>query len=542
MTLFGLSPATFALGAAALLAVVMLLHLLRVRLRRVDVDTLLFFQLAGALRQPRVLPGRPARLWSLLLAALAVLAAWSAFAEPHVEATAKSRIVVVEPASGALREARLAAAHELVDHQGLGPRGAVLAAGSSPCVLAAAGEPADAVHLRAAGLPPNGDKADGVRALRAAQDLLQPGDELVWIGGEMPDIAASLPVQALPRGGDAAVLLRTAQWLRSSAGAWLLLDVSGASGRVVLHGNGGELASAALVPAPQQLQLGPIAAGDLLDLRLSIGGQELELPPPPGDALKVHIAADVPLELAAALAALLDVDAELRAVDDVAAADVLVTTADVDDARPCLVLAAGVGGGARMATLEAASPVALSLRDRQPREAAALAVVDGATVWVEDRDTGEPLVQAWRRDGRLRVAVVDWLLAPATHADVPVLLGSALQLLGGRPAMKLAIAGAPLRLPAVIAAAADCAGEQLLPNDGGYSVQFAAAGAETLHTPAGEVRVMVLPAMAAASGAVADDPELETRGGDGSLLPWLAALLLLLVAVDAFLFHRGRLP
>ena len=130
MTLFGLSPAAFAVGLAALFGGVALLHLLRVRLRRVEVDTLLFFQLAGALRQPRVLPGKPARWLSLLLAALAVFAAWTAFAEPRAGREAPSRVVVVEPAAGELREQRLQTVRELVAQGGLGPRGAVLAAAS----------------------------------------------------------------------------------------------------------------------------------------------------------------------------------------------------------------------------------------------------------------------------------------------------------------------------------------------------------------------------------------------------------------------------
>lgn len=548
MTLFGLSPAMFAVGAVALCGAVLLLHLLRVRLRRVEVDTLLFFQLAGSLRQPRVLPGKPARWLSLLLALLAVLAAWSAFADPHGDAAAASRIVVIEPASGAVRQARLDAARELVERGGLGPRGAVLAAAPSPAVLLAAGDPTDALTLRSAALPLYGSKADGAAALRAASDLLRPGDEVVWIGGAMPAIGGAVPVLARPSGGDAAVLLRGLQWLETADGALLQLDVTAAAGgRAVLQSSGVEVGSAAFAAQPQQLRLGPVTAAALggeLRLRLDAGGasHELTLPPPSTTSLAVHIGDDVPAELAQAIALLLEVDPGLRAAS-AAAADVLVQAHDGDEARPCLLLDAGSGGGARAAELMSDSPVALSLRDRVRRDAPALAAVADATVWVEDRAQGAPLVQAERRGERYRVRIVDWLLQPATHADVPVLLGAALHQLGARPRQRLAIAGMPLMLPAMFADATAGSGDvRLLPADGSYRLQWGTPGLQQLHTPTGVVDVQVLAAAAAGPGVAAAAPQASARGGDGSLLPWLAALLFLLVTLDAILFHRGRLP
>ena len=100
MSWFGLSPTALLIGAAVLAAVAVALHLLRVRLRHVEVDTLLFFRLAGTVRQPRSLPGSPSRWLSLLLLLLALASAWTALGDPRSGQDAASRMVVVEPAGG----------------------------------------------------------------------------------------------------------------------------------------------------------------------------------------------------------------------------------------------------------------------------------------------------------------------------------------------------------------------------------------------------------------------------------------------------------
>ena len=64
MRLLGLTPAVFVAGLAVLAGTLLALHLLRVRVRRVTVETLLFFKSLGEVTRPRVLPGRPARFWA----------------------------------------------------------------------------------------------------------------------------------------------------------------------------------------------------------------------------------------------------------------------------------------------------------------------------------------------------------------------------------------------------------------------------------------------------------------------------------------------
>ncbi|MCA8966442.1 MAG: hypothetical protein H6838_13180 [Planctomycetes bacterium] len=556
MTLFGLSPAAFAVGLAALFGGVALLHLLRVRLRRVEVDTLLFFQLAGALRQPRVLPGKPARWLSLLLAALAVFAAWTAFAEPRAGLEAPSRVVVVEPAAGELREQRLQTVRELVAQGGLGPRGAVLAAAPAPMVLLEAGEPAAALDVRAADLPLVAGKQDGVAALRAAQDRLRPGDEIVWVGASAPAAAVTLPVVEHIRGRDAPFALRDVQWVRAGDSTWVQLDVTAPAGaRASLQdAAGGEVAAAMFATAPQQVLLGPVPAdAGALRLRLAAGAAayEVALPAPTAEPLRVFVAAELTDELAAALRALCDVDPALTLVGAADDADVLVTDANSETTRPTLSIEPGVGGGQRLAHNATGSPLALSLRDRAHADAPALAATATGvetTVWVEDLAQGAPLALAERPasgDGPARVRIVQWLLEPATHADVPALLSGALHLLGARPTELLAVEGAPTRFPAPhetlsIADALPAAGQYVIP----LASRVARWTTEKMERSAhGSVAVHVL-AAPAASAAPPGGPEAATAamGGDGGLAPWLLLVLFAVLAVDAFLFHRGRLP
>lgn len=546
MNLLGVSPVAFAIGALLLAAGVAALHLLRVRLRQVDVDTLLFFRLAGAVRQPRVLPGRPSRWLAFLLTLCAALLGWSAFADPHGTTAEPSRVVVVEPAAGALREARLQAAEELCGGQGLGPRGAVIAAGLLPAVLLRAGEPSNALGVRAAALPEAGSAAGSAAALRAAQDLCASGDEIVWIGAVPPVCGGEVPVRVLEHGALPAVAVTELRWQRGEKGVSLVcaLEARGA-GRAVLLGGQGEAASALFTAGSREVTLGPVTAAAGLRLRLEAGmPQEIALPDPSEPPLRVHVQKDVPPEVALALSAVLAVDAGF-AKAEAANAEVLVTGADSDERRPCLVVEPGVGGGPRQALLHD-SPVALSLRDRIRRNAPALPVRDGDSVWVEDCSQGGALAKAERSD-RLRVRIVDWLLQPATHADVPLLLASALRVLGGRPRELLAPAGQPFAVDAgwsdAAVTASGAVAATLLPADGVLHASSAVPGAMTLALPAGTATVHVLPVVTAIeAGRNADAPVFDGRGGDGAWMPWLLALLLIVLCLDVYLFHRGRLP
>jgi hypothetical protein len=170
----------------------------------------------------------------------------------------------------------------------------------------------------------------------------------------------------------------------------------------------------------------------------------------------------------------------------------------------------------------------------------------GDTVWVEDCNQGGALAKAERGD-RLRVRIVDWLLQPSSHADVPLLVAGALRVLGGRPRGLLVPAGQPLIVPVGWADASvpvsGASAATLLPADGALCVTSAVPGAIALATPAGRTYVNVLPVTTASdSGDAAPAPLLDGRGGDGAWMPWLLALLLIVLCCDVYLFHRGRLP
>jgi len=556
MNLFGLAPSTLLLLGASFAATVLLLHLLRIRLRQVEVDTLLFFRMAGAVRQPRVLLGRPSRWLALLVALVAGLAGLLAVADPRSGFDRPSRIVVVEPAPGPAGEARLAQARAFAAEHGIGPRGALMAATVDPVVLLSADEPSGAVRA----LPQVGGGAAGTAAaLAAAASLLQAGDEIVWVGaGSVPGSVRSLddralqpaeksiPVRSLAVADRALGALRGIRWQRSGADqSVLVVQAEGAvGGSLVLEGAGAELARAPVEHALDEVELGPFAASGTVSLGLAVDGRmhRVTLDVPVGEPFRVHVDGSVTGAAANALRALLAVDAEFTAVADPAAAQLVVAATDADDARPRLVVHEGAGSGPRLAVLGAGSPVALALRDRQLREASALPALPGLLPWVEDVRQRAVLAGASAADGRLRVHVVRWLLEPETHADVPALLHEALRQLANLPAQSVAVAGEPLALPAGFSSSSGALAEH-----GSLRLVAAAAGTASLTTPAGTRAVQVVdgvaPALLApAPATTADVAAVAEHDGASAFAPWLFALLVLVLVLDAVWFHRGRMP
>lgn len=532
MNLFGLSPLAFVLGALGLAAGLGLLHLLRVRLRTVEVDTLLFFRLAGALQKPRVLPGRPARLWAFALALMALLLAWSAVAAPRSGLAAPSRFVVVEPdlLDGAARAERV---QELLA-SGLGPRGAVFAATSPPTLLLAADEPANAFQERALALRTPASPAGEVAALAAVADRGAATDEVLWVGALAPATAAAVvhvPVAKTP-----ASAVRGLRWQRHPEGALaLVLRCEGAGSRAELRSGTQLLAQGTASAGAGELALGPfVVPAGVREVQCVLEGASAPfvVPVPTEAPLRVFVDAAVPARLAAALGALVQADAELVGAPDLAGADVLVVAAErADEPRPQLVITPGVGTGPRRAVATDAAPVALSLRDRARAAGPALPPLPGARTWFADAAQGDALVAATATESpaQRRIHIVDWLLQPVTHADVPVLLSAALRALGGRPETAFALVGQLAASPAHFPVAVQRGG--LLPVGGSTPAQ---SGAVTELAPVG------LPAIAAP--LVPAPAALAERGDSGSWVPTLLLLLVLLLTVDAVLFHRGRLP
>lgn len=525
MTLFGLSPAVFLIGAGALAAGLVLLHLLRVRLRTVDVDTLLFFRLAGALQKPRVLPGKPARWLAFALALLAALCAWGAVAEPRTGLQQPSRFVVVEP-DLVDAQARAEQAASLVG-TGLGPRGAVLAATLPPVRLLAAGEPVDVLTARWTALRTVQSPVGEVEALRAVADASLPQDQLLWIGGAAP--ATASPVVHVPVATVSGAAVRQLRWQRVAGGALaLVLRCDGGGVAAELRHGALVLASGSAPPGVGELVLGPVLVPNgaaTLQCVIAGAGAPFDVPLPTRAPRAVFVAADVPAEFAAAVSAVVSADPELQPAGDPATADVVVAGADDGiDARPRLVLLPGVGLAPRLAVSTPDAPVGCSLRDMRRRAAEALPPLEGARVWIADAVSGEALVAATAADQRLRVFVVDWLMQPVSHADVPLLLATALRALGGVPEVHTAVAGHPFAVPAAFPPVVRPGA--VLPVGGSLPV---AAGAGFAVQIAG-------------TAATAPEVAVDGFGGAGRWTPWLLLLLVVLLAVDAILFHRGRLP
>lgn len=527
MTLFGLSPAVFLAGAGALAAGLVLLHLLRVRLRTVDVDTLLFFRLAGALQKPRVLPGKPARWLAFALALLAALCAWGAVAEPRTGLEQASRFVVVEP-DLVDAQARAAQAAAIVG-AGLGPRGAVFAATSPPVRLLAAGEPVDVLAARWTALRTVQSPVGEVAALRAVADASLPQDQLLWIGAAAP--ATASPVVHVPANTAPGAAVRQLRWQRLAGGSLaLVLRCDGGGISAELRHGALVLAAASAPPGVGELVLGPVSVPNgaaSLQCVIAGAGAPLDVPLPTRAPRAVSVAADVPAEFAAAVSAVVAADPELQLAGDPAAADVVVAGADDGiDARPRLVLSPGVGLAPRLAVSTPDAPVVCSLRDMRRRAAEALPPLDGARIWIADALSGDALVAATATDQRLRVFVVDWLLQPVSHADVPLLLATALRALGGVPEVLTAVAGHPVAVPAAFPPTVRPGA--VLPVGGSLPVAVAAGAGFAVQI--------------AGAPATATDVAVDGLGGAGRWTPWLLLLLVVLLAVDAILFHRGRLP
>lgn len=556
MNLFGLAPSTLLLFAASLAGAVLALHLLRIRLRQVEVDTLLFLRMAGAVRQPRVLLGRPSRWLALLLALVAGFAGLLAIADPRSGFERPSRIVVVEPAPGAEGEARLALARDLAARQGLGPRGAVMAASADPVVLLHADEPVDAVRRAPASAPsPTGT----ANALAAAANLLRTGDEIVWIGSAavptelraledraLQPAAKSIPVRSVRAPGAVTAALQAVEWRRSEGGELALaVTTLGAAGCQLSVSDGAtELARAEVSHAVATTELGPFAASGTVTLALDAAGRShrVAIALPPTEPCRVYVDGAVGGAVATAIRALLAVDAAFAPAADAADAHVVVAAADSDDARPRLVLHEGTGAGPRLARLAEGSPVDLSLRDRELREAPALPEIAGIVPWVEDVKQRAALAGASAEPGRLRVHLVRWLLEPETHGDVPVLLRESLLQLSSRAGTLVVVAGVPLAVPAGFVAA-----QGPLPEHGALRVLADRSGTVTLDAASGPLALQAVEASGASLVAVAQadaavDQQPGSMAGATVLVPWLLALLALALVFDATLFHRGRLP
>ncbi|MFO1054673.1 MAG: hypothetical protein U1F36_20820 [Planctomycetota bacterium] len=193
MSLTGLGATSFLAGLASLMLGLGLLHLLRVRMRRQVVDSLLFFRSAAMRARPRVLGRRLTRLGSFLLCAALLSAAWTAFAEPRGSDAARSRVVLVDRTDVArartvdgapAAEAFVAEAHRIARSSALGPRGSVIAVGEATRCALRADEPAALLDERLGSMPVGGPPAALQQALVDVARSLRSGDQIVVVGGD----------------------------------------------------------------------------------------------------------------------------------------------------------------------------------------------------------------------------------------------------------------------------------------------------------------------------------------------------------------------
>ncbi|MGA0058008.1 MAG: hypothetical protein ACO3RU_00320 [Planctomycetota bacterium] len=435
MNLLGLSPWAYAAGLAGFAGTLFVLHMLRVRLRRQRVDSLLFFRQVGAVHKPRVLLGLPARWWSFLLGLALLGAAFTTFADPVDAGDGPSRVVLVDATSGVdpvTRDALGRAAAEIADTAGLGARGSIIAFGEAPTTLLGTHEPRGQLAERLGSLPTGGAPSTFWEGLEAAAAALRPGDEIVVLGGPplIPEHAADIPVVRggfAGRGGITVVAaavehgpdgrrIRVEASTEGRPGEVLVRDGTDVVDRVPLQTARGASLSVRLGPIDERAHPGLVVEVAVAD---SVAAS-VPFPLGPLQPARVHIAPGV----AACVHAVVEAAPQLVTADSELDADVLVLATPLADSTdrntPCLVLAAGAGSALRQPRATTANPLPLSLRDRQ-RTGAVLPAGEGE-VWVEDATSGAALVRRTPHG----VEAVDWLLDDPTHRDVPALVCGAL--------------------------------------------------------------------------------------------------------------------
>ncbi len=439
MNLELLSPAALGAALAALAAGVLGLHLLRVRLRRVTVDSLLFFRMVGEVQRPRVLGGRPARWASLLLLLLAVAALALAAARPVDRGgDGPSQVLVVDwtRADDALVERATA----LAEH-GLGPDGRVLAFAERCWTVLDAGEPPHLLDARLDATEAGGSAAHLWNALEVARTGLDAADRIVVLGGpeELPSELAGIPlVRELPF-ADAPARPRICRvMLDPRDGLHEVVDVAtgGAALEVRLLVDGEVAATQRVASEPRgatRVRLGPLPE-TACTVRIELGDE------PAGglDALERTEVDRSPIPVLVA-------DGLPTAITRAITADPRLTVADPDDARaalavaatahpelPTLVLVTGTEPDLdRQPRSTRDCPLPLSLRDRQTR-APAFTASDDEHVWIEDCAQGAALLTARNEDTAPRsIRLAAWLLDDDAHRDVPVLVSGSLRWLAG---------------------------------------------------------------------------------------------------------------
>ncbi len=231
-------------------------------------------------------------------------------------------------------------------------------------------------------------------------------------------------------------------------------------------------------------------------------------------------------------------DPDLRIATDRAA--ITVSRMGSPTSGPALLIDEGSAPADRRAVATRDCPLPLSLRDRRGSNLTALSALPPTAVpWVVDSVSGAPLVASWIEGTTPQIACVAWLLEPLAHRDVPVLIDGSLRLLGGMDMPTTAVVGDPLSIPSLPQTTLSVAGPETLTisaSDGGYHVAFSEPGTYRLTSVTGNTTVTV------AAGVPAVRPEAQRVPNPWRGAAALLVIAVLLIAIDAWWHHRGRLP
>ena len=550
MNLLGLPWTWFGAGLAAIAASLLVLHLLRVRLRRVSVETLMFFRMVGAVQQPRVLLGKPGRWLAFLLALVLGACLWLAFADPLLRSDEPSRVVIIDASGSAgwksddeltLLEHGVERAQQMLGE--LGPDGAVLVAGAHLMNLYRSGEPRALLLERARGIIATGPGSHLLAALERARTLLDKRGEIVVIGGstDLPGNIGGVRIRretagtlGRPQVGIAGITLR--DWPARSL--QIELAATGDERQVGIELQHGDQlldsATTTLSKAGSRLiTLGKLPAQAASVLLIaddpSSGREEIAIDLPSRRAWRVRVDPGVPLP------ARLAVEAD-PAFELVESQGELMVTTEPQTSMPGVQIVEPPEASSGQTQATRSCPLNLSLRDHRP-DAARYATQDHH-VWVFDPQTGAALVQ---RLGQ-QVQIATSLLDDPTHPDVTRLIAGSLRLLArigdaplvgaGRPFSMMSGNETPALLPLQPTPALS------MPMRGRYGLTLPTPG----HYRLGDSKTSAVKTLAAPPGGRAPETETASFAGSGRLLAWFLAIALLLLLTDVWLYHRGRLP
>lgn len=516
---FSLSGLWIVAGLGGIAGALYLLQRLRVRHREVPVVTTMFWKQAVEETRARVLVQRfrhlPAYLFLLAIGALL----WLGFANPRSDGSEGAPTVLLLDASAGMAEGERfadAKASLLDEARGIAAdRRQVLYCGGRVRTLLAPGENVLLLEQRLAALEPEEAPSSLARVARALKR--EHADVVIRVHGEPAAVPTPDAFGIAPAASGAwdkvDLLVQPAPRATGGSDGWASLEGARLLGETNSFDGGSE-----------RTGLWPDVPADGGMVRVTYGGREYRMRVPTREPIRVHVAASLRPLLAPLLAADSGValaeekDADVHVVDEV--------REGFNRTSPTLAFVAEPQATFRISMRDASDQARL----RVLVDELGLAEIDGVS-----------LAESLGRVVRVEAAPAHWAdFAPGIQVDAALLHGD-VGFTKSR-AFPLFVAGALRRLagapsvPPYVAAGEPVDG---MPETLGVPFTPPVAGAYNVGGRTIEASLQFDPSAQAFRGDAASAVE---RSGAWPLARWLGLLALALLAVEWWLFRKGRIP